>query len=95
MKQTWEVFHQRRTRKCCFISFYYFLWHPERGWGRGGEVRRWDQPGLRGDEMSCMRMKGCKGDLAGGRERIFGVEGKEGEMGKKNISPEVLSRHRL
>ena len=45
--------------------------------------------------MSCMRMKGCKGDLAGGRERIFGVEGKEGEMGKKNISPEVLSRHRL
>ena len=61
----------------------------------GGEVRRGDQPGLRRDEMSCMRMKGCKGDLAGGRERIFGVEGKEGEMGKKNISPEVLSRHRL
>ena len=80
------------------MLFYFILLFfvaSRKGLGEGGEVRRWDQPGLRGDEMSCMRMKGCKGDLAGGRERIFGVEGKEGEMGKKNISPEVLSRHRL
>jgi len=40
-------------------------------------------------------MNGCKGDLAEGRERIFEGEGKEGEMVKKNISPEVLSRRRL